>query len=177
MHVHDKRVLDYWTDEVRRECALSKSKLYPDIETPEGLTFLGCGISRIGFLLPCGEHVLKVSYNFDLEQTKFERAKWEEAIGKPELKQLLCPITQEDYNNYWVVMEYAPELGFRHSESAGSLHIELEERLFDFDIGDQHSGNVGWLNGRLVSIDYGIGGFVKPNAKFWQLFFDEVQNV
>ena len=99
------------------------------------------------YALPCKEHVLKTCSDPHILR---EREVWEDA--DPELRSHLAPVV------LWGELgsqEYMVQQRVKVGSYPGERY-ELEKLLGEYGISDVHLDNVGWLNGKMVCIDWGM---------------------
>lgn len=112
----------------------------------ETLPYIGRGATRKVYDL--GDVVLKVTTNFGhcVGHCADEADVWEQVKGT-KWSSLFAPVLASGEG--WLIMAKADTDGISYSEL-----INLEGKLNAIGIGDLHEGNVGYLDGDLVAIDY-----------------------
>lgn len=114
-----------------------------------GVQRLGRGVSREVF--PFGpEHVLKIAHDPAEGHNLAEAKAW--ATAPAEMRKLLAPVEAYDPQGVWLLMRKADRVGQATFRECDRLQTALNGR-----IGDLHSANLGWLDGRWVAIDYAGG--------------------
>ena len=110
---------------------------------------LGRGVSREVF--PFGpEHVLKVAYDPSQGHNLAEANAYAKAPAWA--RPLLAPVVAHDPAGKWLLMRKADRVGKATWSDADTLSAALR-----FKVQDLHTGNIGWLDGRWVAIDYAGG--------------------
>lgn len=118
---------------------------------------LGRGVSREVF--PFGpDYVLKVAHDPREGHNLAEAKAWAEAPA--EMRKHLAPVLQHDPKGVWLLMQAATRVGEATHRDENNLADALQHK-----IGDLHAGNIGWLNGRWVAIDY-AGGWAAREVRW-----------
>lgn len=114
-----------------------------------GARRLGRGVSREVF--PFGpEYVIKIAHDATEGHNVAEAEAW--ATAPAEMRKHLAPVLAHDPKGVWLLMRAAT----RVNECSGRDRDRLADNL-GHKIGDLHEGNIGWLDGRWVAIDYAGG--------------------
>lgn len=118
---------------------------------------LGRGVSREVF--PFGpDYVLKVAHDPREGHNLAEAKAW--ATAPAEMRKHLAPVVQHDPKGVWLLMAAATRVGEARPHDEDALSAALGHK-----IGDLHAGNIGWLNGRWVAIDY-AGGWAAREVRW-----------
>jgi hypothetical protein len=114
-----------------------------------GAARLGRGISREVF--PFGpDHVVKIAHNPSEGHNLAEAKAWNDAPdwARPHL----APVVAVDPAGRWLLMRKCDRIGAAQWADAKVVASALRDR-----VGDLHEGNIGWLSGRWVALDYAGG--------------------
>ena len=114
-----------------------------------GAKRLGRGVSREVF--PFGpEYVIKIAHDPTEGHNAAEAEAW--ATAPAEMRKYLAPVLAHDPKGVWLLMRAATRVGEATFRDCDRLQTALNGK-----IGDLHSANLGWLDGRWVAIDYAGG--------------------
>lgn len=112
-----------------------------------GLRFLGSGVEKSAYALPCGKHVIKIGSSRG--QTPAELLSWNSAPDA--LRAILAPIHAASADGS-VLIAVRAQMTRDSSDFDDVVHTAES-----YGITDLHPGNLGYINGEPVVIDYGFG--------------------
>lgn len=153
--------------QLRLTSLLAGGKLVDDIPAaafvdaaivPDGMHLVGVGAYRAVFGFECGQHVLKVEPQSS-EHTAFEVGFWRNASD--EIKEMLCPVltSKIDLDHAWSIHPRCEPLSKATIRGVILREIAHPNRALEalaLEIGDLHVDNIGFLEDRLVALDYGL---------------------
>jgi hypothetical protein len=120
-----------------------------------GLKLLGMGADKSVYMLPCGQHVLKVGGRMR-GWTSREIEAWRALRQRQHyLLEYMAPVQRWSLRYNFMVQTYCEE--YHHNLDFDRAYSDIEALAADYGISDIYSDeNLGMLDSKLVIIDWGM---------------------
>ncbi len=119
-----------------------------------GLKLLGMGADKTVYMLPCGQHVLKVGGRMR-GWTSREIEAWRSLRQRQHyLLEYMAPVQRWSLRYNFMVQTYCEP--FHHQDRFAKAQDDIVSMAADYGISDIYSENLGMLDSKLVIIDWGM---------------------
>ena len=119
-----------------------------------GLKLLGMGADKSVYMLPCGQHVLKVGGRMR-GWTSREINAWRALRQRQHyLLEYMAPVQRWSLRYNFMVQTYCET--FNHQARLAQARDDIETLAADYGIDDIYPDNLGILDSKLVIIDWGV---------------------